>query len=153
MKWINCSITALFITVALGLCLYGLFNPTQNTESNHQTNQIEVIDITFDSHEGEEIEGKIRTLISEPQICQTAQDCLKAYYGCPFGCSSLVNLNNHEKISTLINTLALTNGSRCIYKCGAPPKGSPACIDHICALAETIDSQENTRKFIEENKQ
>lgn len=151
MKWLAISCLSLAITIVLGLSLFRIFNtPVDITKTRNKTT-IELTKIKFYRHERAELEGQINSLIHEPQMCQTAEDCIKTHYGCPFGCLSLVNKTNHEKILGLKRARALTSGYSCVYRCAVPAKTSPACIDNICTLVKTIDGPSNIRQFIDNN--
>ena len=151
MKWFAISSLSLAITIFLGLSLFRLFNTPVDIINTRNKTTIKLTEIKFYRHERAELEANINTLISEPQVCQTAEDCIKTHYGCPFGCLSLVNKTNHEKILGLKRARALTHGYDCIYRCAVPAKTSPACIDNICTLVKTIDGSSNIRQFIKNN--
>lgn len=147
MKWLTVILLALTMTLMLSFGLTVVFkSPTSSDKINQPS--IEFVDITFDQRERGEIDGKIRALINQVQVCQTAKDCVKTSYGCPFGCSNLMNKTNDKQILELKTARALTTGIGCMYRCTAPPQGSPACIDNICSLVETIDGKRDIRQFI-----
>lgn len=153
MKWLGTTTIALIITILLSLGLYKLFKSPVNIIKDIEEPRIEFTEIVFDDSESIQLKAEIRSIIKQPQVCNTASDCLKSHYGCPFGCSSLVNVDNHQKIINLKKVLAVKTGSRCKYRCRKEnTKTSPACIENICSVVETIDGQKNIRQFIENNK-
>jgi hypothetical protein len=151
MKWLGIISLSLVITIFLGFNLFRIFNTPVDIINTRDGTTVEMTEIEFPQHERAELEGQINSLLNEPQICQSAADCIKTHYGCPFGCSSLVNITNHKKILALKRARALTNGYGCMYRCAVPAKASQACIDNICTLVTTFDGPSNIRQFIDNN--
>lgn len=153
MKWLAGAMIALSITVLLSLGLFGVLKTPIDANPNKGEPSIEFTDMVFDESKHDEITAAIKELIDEPQTCKLASECRKSYYGCPFGCSSIVNNSNHTQILELKEILEQTSGTKCEYSClYNGKKTSPACIDKQCTLVETIDGKEHIRAFIDSNK-
>ncbi len=153
MKWFIGILIVLTMTALFCLGLFQLFNsPVDVTNTNNKT-AVEFTDIVTDDSERNKLTATIQELIRKPQSCNAARDCIKTYYGCPFGCSSVVNLSNHVLIQQLKNNLDHSSGSKCTYRCmNSGKETAAACIDNICTLVDTIDGQRNIREFIDKHK-
>ncbi len=148
------SISALILITIICLVLYHLFDsPMALLDAEDEKKpSVEFVDSIYikEDPENELLFSQIKELIKQPHHCENSQDCLKISYGCPFGCSSLVNKENHQKIKTMIKKWAHSRSSSCSYVC--PEELSKAvCINNICSLDYEQYNKMHIKKFVEDN--
>lgn len=74
---------------------------------------------------------QIQTLLQEANYCTQKNDCVIKSYGCPFGCSTLVN-KNHD-MSVIEESIRKMSAHRCVYDCDRNPTDVEiACVDNKC---------------------
>ncbi len=153
MKYIAIFSTAvlLVLTIYLGLS-YLLKIPADEIKKDNNEVSIEFVDIDLENPECQSITRQIKNLINEPQTCETAADCSIAYFGCPFGCVSYVNLTNESAINSLITEQNQVCNTKCRYRCMSDGvKRIPTCINNLCSTTEAIDSATNISDFLDKN--
>jgi hypothetical protein len=79
------------------------------------------------------LEAQIKNLIEEANYCTSKEDCIEVSYGCPFGCSNLINKQyDTAQIEKGVEKYNV-NGRNCLYKCmKAPSRGEIDCINNKC---------------------
>lgn len=64
--------------------------------------------------------------------CEKTEDCTAAYFGCPFGCETLVNRNEVAKLTPRVQTFN-AQCPACKYRCRAiDPKSLVTCQNKRC---------------------
>lgn len=79
-----------------------------------------------------EIKAEFDVAVEVSRECETDEQCVLVYAGCPLGCSAAVNADSEEYITNLAARLISEyerNGSRCEYSCLAV---RPVCSDNLC---------------------
>ena len=81
------------------------------------------------------IETDFDRWISEHNQCETVDDCVEIYPGCPLGCATAVNTSYEEdaltKASELISEYEI-GGQSCNYDCIVPKRIE--CAAHTCTI-------------------
>lgn len=80
------------------------------------------------------IETQLPQLIKKGNYCSSDSDCVLKSFGCPFGCSALVN-KNYGKMKVMEDSAETyrKNCSPCLYDCVAPKEDEIACQGGKCA--------------------
>lgn len=73
-------------------------------------------------------EAQVWDEIMRSTYCNTAEDCVQFYPGCPFGCGLVVSKNDSERVREAIRAYA---GPRCVYSCVAL-EYKITCSNHTC---------------------
>jgi hypothetical protein len=85
------------------------------------------------SQDCKSLKEQIKEKIEFANYCNTDEDCIIKYFGCPFGCGSYLNKDvNLNEIQKDIETFQSCPESQCMYKCGNLPK--PVCINRKCRI-------------------
>jgi len=79
---------------------------------------------------------QIESMIEVGGRCSVDSDCAVASFGCPFGCSSVVNRASISGIQDAVDEYASTSEwcGQCEYKCMTPPAGEAVCASGQCTF-------------------
>jgi hypothetical protein len=81
------------------------------------------------------LEKEIEKEIEKANYCERDEDCIVAYFDCPFGCGSFINKNEKERLWKMVNKYRKYGLKRicplCVYECMGY-SGELACINKKC---------------------
>jgi hypothetical protein len=72
----------------------------------------------------------IRQKIQNANYCKTKEDCVTAWFECPFGCGAYINKNEEAALKKTIEEYLQKSNLRCDYQCAMRP--APDCINGHC---------------------
>ena len=80
-------------------------------------------------------------LTEKYNYCDTDEDCVDFYPGCPLGCSTPVNKEYKDIFSKITENFRSKNEPQCAYKCMAPEKIT--CENYKCTSVYAENNAEN----------
>ncbi len=92
------------------------------------------------------LEEKIRTAIDQANHCQVKDDCMVAFFDCPFGCGSYIHKDEQARLQAMVDEYQKPAMSRCMYDCMKPPE--PDCVSGRCVAGIETDSQDSAKARI-----
>ena len=75
-------------------------------------------------------EARVEEHLEEANYCESAEECVAVYPGCPLGCSAWVNEAEVEEAEALIERYHGQHPERCAYDCIG--EGPPRCESGQC---------------------
>ncbi len=82
----------------------------------------------------EKAESEIHSLIEEAKICEVDSDCVRAGFGCPFGCGTAINKDILQQINEKVGDYNKDQEMICMYDCYVPASLKVKCIKNLCVL-------------------
>lgn len=78
-------------------------------------------------------EDSVRAEFDDANYCETAEECVVIYPGCPLGCWAEINEAEVGRINDLVDDYhAQQSGTECLYDC--PAHSEPICDNGRCVV-------------------
>ena len=79
-------------------------------------------------------EEGIDNLIKEAKHCEVDSDCVRAGFGCPFGCGTAINKSMLQQIEAKVDDYNKNQEMICMYDCYVPTSLKVKCVENHCKL-------------------
>ena len=87
----------------------------------------------------------INSFISDSKQCQTDSDCKLVFLDCPFGCGTALNIENVEKVQSMVDQYNQNACYGCDYDCAYQTEVK--CVENACiashGLMKELEPSEN----------